>query len=544
MNMLKKFILFSAIFSVLPIETHASLPIFPAEIIGRDLDGPSPSSNLGHVGVTMAPYLNQDAYQVIEVLWEDPVVQTNTIDYFKTRSAYWGSRYGIADRGNGALKLLREANTQKDHGCATYTLTASYKISTGYYDPAGKLHTTYCGFFRCDTFVNWVFFWGGYQLPTYSPEGQIERATFPYMVFNAFPNGNGDGPRSIDVSTTLASNSPIYSINSITTEEIKGLSYEDFIAVVDIPENKITSKGANNILAFSQDLSLNLDKRTFLMDKLGFVGNLNMIPELITLYRTLDIENTPEKNQIIATLQNIYQRHLTLLDQSPNKNILQKFYSELIEQKLSSREMSIALRGFMATSSEKQLLTNSDKIDSLFNNKEINMHPRTILGLKIELVKTSNELEAKYIPNIIEMLHNENNAELEGVFNAFIVEKMSKLGVDSFNAESKIELRNYLGSIEFKYSHKNIVLTDGITMFSYGTWLEATALVNSKSLPDAGKFIANYLRNKNNDEQINYIIGLSNSDFMKKAFENEPLLRNFKKNHKTIYEDTIGIPTR
>lgn len=162
--------------------------------------------------------------------------------------------------------------------------------------------------------------------------------------------------------------------------------------------------------------------------------------------------------------------------------------------------MSIVLRGFMATSSNHQLLSNADKIDSICNNKEINMHPRTVLGLKIELAKTSDDLEKRYIPNIIEMLYHENDAELEGVFNAFIVEKMSKLGINSFNHESKIQLRSYLSSIEFKYSHENnIVIPNGITMFSSGTWLEAMALVNSTSLEEAGKFIANYLHDKNID---------------------------------------------
>lgn len=31
---------------------------------------------------------------------------------------------------------------------------------------------------------------------------------------------------------------------------------------------------------------------------------------------------------------------------------------------------------------------------------------------------------------------------------------------------------------------------------------------------------------------------------MKKAFIDEPLLSNFKKKYKAIYDDTIGTPTR
>ena len=97
---------------------NAALPIYPAEIIARDLSLRG-AGWTGHVGITTAPSLYEDAYLVIETLWEDPVIQTNTIANFKSKSPYWGSRYGISDRGNNALRILREANFQKDLGCAT-----------------------------------------------------------------------------------------------------------------------------------------------------------------------------------------------------------------------------------------------------------------------------------------------------------------------------------------------------------------------------------------------------------------------------------------
>ena len=100
---------FSSIFVT---SVDAALPIYPAEIIGRDLSYPG-LGLLGHVGVTMAPFIYEDAYQVIEVLNEHPVIQLNTIDNFKSRSPYWGSRYGIADRNTRAVQLLRESNAQR-----------------------------------------------------------------------------------------------------------------------------------------------------------------------------------------------------------------------------------------------------------------------------------------------------------------------------------------------------------------------------------------------------------------------------------------------
>ena len=78
-------------------------------------------------------------------------------------------------------------------------------------------------------------------------------------------------------------------------------------------------------------------------------------------------------------------------------------------------------------------------------------------------------------------------------------------------------------------------------MFSYGAWLEASALINSSSLEDAGSYIAKYIREKSRIQQESFIIGLSNNDYMKKAFKTEPVLINFKKMNQSIYLDTVGL---
>ena len=82
--------------------------------------------------------------------------------------------------------------------CSTYTATPNYIMSRGYYDPSGQAMATSCGYFRCDTFVNYLFHWGNYTLPTYHPPGINDAVTtLPRLVFNAFPKGNGDGPHAM-----------------------------------------------------------------------------------------------------------------------------------------------------------------------------------------------------------------------------------------------------------------------------------------------------------------------------------------------------------
>ncbi len=523
---------------------EAAFPIYPAEIIGRDLSLPG-FQKLGHVGITTAPNLFQDAYQVIEVIGFEaqPVIRLSTIADFKTKTSYWGSRYGISDRGTNALRILREANFQKDLGCATYTITASYNVNTGYYDAAGKAHATHCGFFRCDTFVNYLFHWGNYTLPTYSPPGEINTFTIPKMVFNSFPNGNGDGPLSFAPQSLIKTNNQAsISINLVTAQQLADMSIEEFVAVVDVSEDKITNTGAKNIFKFSQDPIFNMEKRVFLMDKLGFVGSADIIPSLIELYDTLDDENHIEiKRQLIATTQNLYQRHFELNEDSQEKNLLQNFFRRMLDQKISATEKEIVIRGFISLSPEDVVISNIDKINANFISSDTDFHPRTILGLKIELLHKSPQLEKIAITDILNMLKRENSADLDGVFNAYIIDRFSHLGPNALDQDIKNQISAYLNSVKFKYQANLLEsMEDGMTMFSYGTWLEASALVNSRSLEDAGKYIARYVLNLNPKEQESYIIGLSNSIYMKKAFKTEPILIDFKNKNKNIYLNTVG----
>lgn len=356
---------------------NAALAIYPAEIIGRDLNIFG-AGWAGHVGITTAPNLYQDAYQVIEVLQNaDPIIQVNLISAFKTITPYWGSRYGIADRGMNALKILREANFQKDLGCATYTIWADYMPSKGGYDGTVP-HPTYCGHFRCDTFVNYTFNWGSYTLPTYNPPGEIKKHTIPQYVFNAFPKGNQDGPYSMskpNLTTTQSSNTDI-SINKIDAMQLNGLSSEEFSRIVDVPKNKITKEGVINLFKLITDSSLDIYKRTFLMDKFGFVASTDMISNLVNLYFKLKLNNEiPLKKQLIISLQNIYQRYFMLDKYPEKKNMLLSFYIDILNDDLSPVEKSIVIRGLISLGSNVQTLINIDKIKSKIYEQENQLAP-------------------------------------------------------------------------------------------------------------------------------------------------------------------------
>lgn len=514
------------------------LPVYPAEVVARDLISSLDFfKEFGHIGVTTAPNIWQDAFQVIEVLNNDnnqaiPVIQTNWMLDFKSRSAYWGSRYGIADRGNNALKILREANFQKDMGCASYTLNAIYYPSRGGYDSLGRPQATYCGRFRCDTFINYIFHWGGYNLPNYSPPGENNSFVTPKRVFMAFPLGNGDGPHALQCGS---SHKKIDSLNQLSIHQLNKMPMHDFHHFV----NNQDKSDLNQNLELAKNNLLAPKKRTLIIDKLGFSANKNHILDLIEIYKKENLQNIEIKQQILSSTQNLYQRYFYNHESPEEKLMLINFYKQLIhDNHLEAYQAQIATRGFIS-------LSNSAYIKEELNaiNQQISkLHPKFQLGLEIELVNKSQDFEKIYIPQIIELLKTHQSAELDDSFNLFMINRLTHAGINDLLPESKQQIATYLASIQDKYTTFEAIPSDPqITMFSWGKWLEATALMNSDTFEKAGKWINQFLVNKSNQDQINYVIGLSSSDYLKKAFMQEPVLLEFKNNNLNWYENSVGL---
>lgn len=341
-------------------------------------------------------------------------------------------------------------------------------------------------------------------------------------------------------SSMHSSSSANLSINLVNAVQLNTLSPEEFAEIVDIPKNKITPQGIKNLFKLISDKTIDANKRAFLMDNFGFVATVNMLPSLINLYFKLNNEDEfVIKKQLIASLQNIYQRYLMLENYSNYKKLLINFYLKIVNENLLPVEKSIVIRGFISLASSKEILSNLDEIIIKINEEKDKLAPQTSLKLKMELLNKSSKLEEIILPNIINQLENENNSELDEIFNKFIVYRLSKLGPNSFEESSRIQIRIYLNSISFKYNKQNT--NSGMTLFSAGAWLEATALTNSTSLIDAGKYIVSYLKDKDTAEQKRYIIGLSNTKYMQKAFESEPVLQYFKQNNNAVYLNTVGL---
>ena len=178
---MKKTAFASIFFVTIATSAIAGDPRAAADVVARNLDSWI-GQGFGHIGIWTGS-------SVLEVLNEPVVIQTNTLSNFKTRTSFWGARYGIS--GNYAAQIISAGYAQRNYS-PTYTLSASYteggkiNYSCIQYDRYGQcvryVKSQTRGVFRCDTFVNYAFLKGsGYLII------QNWNPITPSILFGKFP---------------------------------------------------------------------------------------------------------------------------------------------------------------------------------------------------------------------------------------------------------------------------------------------------------------------------------------------------------------------
>lgn len=158
----------------------------------------------------------------------------------------------------------------------------------------------------------------------------------------------------------------------------------------------------------------------------------------------------------------------------------------------------------------------------------------------------TTQLDLIYLPEIIELLEMEKNSDLVGTFNRYLIARLIKVRQGGFDSGTLEQIKMFLSSIKVIYTQKqeNVDLTaqNMPGMFDYGSWLEAYALIHHNSTKKAARYIAIFLSKlETTEEQSQYVIGLSNSKYMRKAFKEEPFLADFKKNNIDLYKNSVGL---
>lgn len=513
-------------------------PVMPGHIVGRDMDTRI-IKRLGHVGIATAPSINQPAYQVLEVLHDHPVIQLNSLADFKSRSRYWGSRYGLGNKSQH-LAALRFGNFQQDLDCAEYTYKAQFKPNEGTYTRAGYAVCKKSGLFRCDTFIYFLFkFISGVDIP-------VGNAITPKRLFMAFPHGNGDGPYAYQPSPGYErmpqTRQPKVTLDKATPELLINMDEEEFLLTIDTPDEALAKEKAPWLLSMlkSPDL-LNFEKKMYIADTLRMTGDASMIPELIERYR----ETQGLVSEGVVKYQNmlISAVHILYGDDPKDelKPVVKRFYLDLLQSPiLDVGAVSNVIRGLISIMPEEQLLQHRDQmkrlVDTTLKNKKTSR-----LAMEAEMLFAMPSMQEKQLESIIAFLKMEQSDDLYQQFNHYLVKSMAHSDMQIFQTSSKEKLKSYLDCLAEKYEIPPARLSMDDAGLSYGAWLEATALMNAHTFIGASKYIDQFLSKiKSVDGQSQYVIGFSSSAYLQEAFDREPVLVRYKAKQKDLYESSVG----
>lgn len=417
-------------------------PIWPGEIIGRDLNVPIGGS-LGHVGITTGDNMTHDTQLIIEVLDEEPVIQINNIFNFKSRSKYWGSRWGIGDQGAKHHQVVVEANHQRWWG-AEYTFLPKFELGEG------DLRTgrgSKKGTFRCDTFAAWAFYSQGYnQLISLM-------VMTPANVFKTFPKANNQfsgntiisdsvNPRNLDANKQF---------DSLTADEVNKLPLEEFLMLIDIPEGHINPSHIAAQWKFSATESINDTYRGALIDNLSFIKDSQTVSKFINMYkREINLE---VKKKLLIGLNRYAHNHIDITKESEDRTLLKSFYESLMNNSnLSPHDYSNVLYGYLYVTDDHTLAKNHIIVD----NALMQVDKEDALRIYTILIHISKELEKLYVPEIIKFLKDSNNSSLDEMFFG-----TTKLGYESFkDVQTIYQIKEYITFAKEKYSSHSSVLAN------------------------------------------------------------------------------------
>lgn len=418
--------------------------IYPAEVLGRDLNLPG-LGWIGHVGISttyrMSPEgMGKNADQVIEVLNENPVGQINSISNFKARSKYWGSKFGLADRGMIGYRVLVEANHQR-WWCPKYTSDTNYHIGSGVPTTGQVIE---CGTWRCDTYAWWAFYSQGIDT-------MPGRVWLPIKVFHAFPYYNDE--RKIDLPLNNLDNNVNKTLENVTSEELNAMPYEEFQMIMDAPSVHYVTSPSTIQMQFAYDSNLNDVKRGIMIDRLiAEDTEPDLVKKLLKLYSESD--SIEVKNKIVQGLMLYNQRHRNVKSYINNEQpLLKVFFTELLNSKsLTPKMADDGVRGFIDTHSPDEVMANLDKINKWLREVD---HYSSIM-LKYTLVHKSKSLQRIYMKSIVKELREANNSDLDSYLFGPLSIGYKGTGKNLLEPESKQMVIDYLHEVRHKYSPQGI----------------------------------------------------------------------------------------
>ena len=459
---------------------HARIPSFVADLVGRDLIGAGP---LGHVGIASAPDYRMRPTIVLEAMNSVPHIQENTIEDFKSRSKYWGSKGGLVSPQSFESYTVANRIVRQYYACPEYTLTWRWKA--GQID--GNTQPISCGIFRCDTLVNYAYAFGAgnYSLPTYDTTW-----TTPLAVYNYFPvDSDLFAPkRYLQDLLQISTNHYSENINLIDANNVKELRDDVFYQMLQNSPRLSQEKIEYLWKLFTLNEVDNKVKILF-YDYISFESPSYLTNEIIKQAKK---EKGESRHKLLVILQSIYQTSLKTESNASFKEIV-NYFKELQSQDLNKNDGGIVFRGLATLAPkylevEKATLTNMDKI-------HIN-----ILSLRNDSSK-----EVTYVSNIIDNLnHPDDRLVVTASYQYFTALLINDLKF--FSDDSKKLFKEHL--------NKRALIDNQQSMLYTPAYIEFKAALNATVKEEIPTLAYNYLQSLEPNTKDVTLYGFS--DFTKK----------------------------
>ncbi|ARM34944.1 hypothetical protein [Legionella longbeachae] len=457
---------------------YSKIPSFVGDLVARDLVGAGP---LGHVGIASAPDYRMRPTVVLEALDSVPHIQVNSIDNFKSRSKFWGSKGGLLPPKSNESYTVANRIVRQYYACPEYTIT--WRWREGKIDSNTKPIS--CGQFRCDTLVNYAYaFSAGYSLPTYDTTW-----TTPLAVYNYFPV---DSDLLIPEHLNSASDSVLANINanisSINENNLIELNAENFYQMLQNSSN-ISKEEIKYLWKLLTSNQVDSKVKILFYDFISFETPDYLTDEIIKQAKN---ETGESRHKLLVTLQSIYQKSLGKNEETSLKEI-SNFFKELQLEDLDKNDGGIVYRG-LATLAPKHIST-----------KKANLTNMDKIHVDILSLKSDRNNEKKYVQDIIHNLDNPDDSLVVTASYQYFTQLLINSDLSFFSQESKQLFKKHL-------ENKNMI-NHNQSMLYTSAYLEFKAALNASKAEEIPTLANDYVQLLNPEIQESTFNGFT--DFTK-----------------------------
>lgn len=457
---------------------YSKILSFVGDLVARDLVGAGP---LGHVGIASAPDYRMRPTVVLEALDSVPHIQENSIDNFKSRSKFWGSKGGLLSPQSYESYTVANRIVRQYYACPEYTITWRWK--EGKID--GNSRPISCGQFRCDTLVNYAYaFSKGYSLPTYDTTW-----TTPLAIYNYFPvDSDLLIPERLTNQPDLVPTGINANINSINEENLKELNAENFYQMLQNSSN-ISKEEVSYLWKLLTTNQVDSNVKILFYDFISFENPDYLTNEIIKQTKT---EKGEARHKLLVTLQSIYQNSLEKNKETSLKEI-SNYFKELQLQDLDKNDGGIVYRG-LATLAPKHLDT-----------KKANLTNMDKIHVDLLSFKSDPANEKKYVHDIIRNLDTPDDALVVTASYQYLTQLLINSDLSFFSQESKQLFKKHLENKSMINHNQSMLYTSA--------YLEFKAALNASKAEEIPVLANDYIQLINPEIQESTFNGFT--DFTK-----------------------------